>query len=157
MKQTKHRLWMELEQGNVYCTSCSDYVYDAELLVFVLTCRAILHCIRHLKICNDKWNLILLLASCRSFFLNLICKKFCNLNIVWPLQLSYHFIFYVLLPYIIYVMQSDRFSQCPAFLSQTAKELDKKVQRKIAVAVQNVKPLYFLSRPFEIICGKRTL
>jgi hypothetical protein len=33
--------------------------------------------------------------------------------------------FCVLLPYIIYVMQSGRFSQCPAFLSQTAKERDK--------------------------------
>ncbi len=34
--------------------------------------------------------------------------------------------FYVLLPYIIYVMQSRRFSQSPAFLSRTAKERDKK-------------------------------
>ncbi len=34
--------------------------------------------------------------------------------------------FYVLLPYITYVMQSGRFSQCPALLSQTAKERDKK-------------------------------
>ncbi len=32
----------------------------------------------------------------------------------------------------------------------SAKERDKKVQRKIAAAVQNVKPLYFLSRSFEI-------
>ncbi len=61
-------------------------------------------------------------------------------------------IFYVLLPYIIYVMQSRHFSQCPSFLSRTAKERDKKyiVKSKIAVAVQNVKPLYFLSRSFEI-------
>ena len=35
VKQTKHRLWMELDLGNVYCTSCSDYVYDAELLVSI--------------------------------------------------------------------------------------------------------------------------
>jgi hypothetical protein len=34
--------------------------------------------------------------------------------------------YYVLLPYIIYVMQSHRFSQSPAFLSRTAKERDKK-------------------------------
>jgi len=34
--------------------------------------------------------------------------------------------YYVLLPYIIYVMQSGRFSQCPAFLGETAKERDKK-------------------------------
>ena len=38
--------------------------------------------------------------------------------------------YYVLLPYIIYVMQSGRFSQCPAFLSQTAKERDKKYSVK---------------------------
>jgi hypothetical protein len=36
------------------------------------------------------------------------------------------------------------------------KRAGQKVQRKIAVAVQNVKPLYFLSRSFEIIYGKRT-
>jgi hypothetical protein len=34
--------------------------------------------------------------------------------------------YYVLLPYIIYVMQSRRFSQYPAFISRTAKEWDKK-------------------------------
>jgi hypothetical protein len=34
--------------------------------------------------------------------------------------------YYVLLPYIIYVMQSRRFSQCTAILSWTAKERDKK-------------------------------
>jgi hypothetical protein len=34
--------------------------------------------------------------------------------------------FYVLLPYIIYVMQLGRFSQSPAFLSRTAKEWDEK-------------------------------
>jgi hypothetical protein len=37
------------------------------------------------------------------------------------------------------------------------KRAGQEVQRKIAVAVQNVKPLSFLSRSFEIICGKRTL
>ncbi len=37
---------------------------------------------------------------------------------------------YVLLPYITYVMQSGRFSQCPAILSQTAKERDKKYSVK---------------------------
>jgi hypothetical protein len=61
-----------------------------------------------------------------------------------------HLNFYVLLPHIIYVMQSRRFLQYPAFLSRTAKERDKKYIVKIAVAVQNVKPLYFLSRSFEI-------
>jgi hypothetical protein len=44
-------------------------------------------------------------------------------------------------------MKLRRFSQYPAFLSRTAKERDKKY---IGVAVQNVKPLYFLSRSFEI-------
>ena len=34
--------------------------------------------------------------------------------------------YYVLLPYIIYVMQSRRFSQRPAFLSRKAKQRDKK-------------------------------
>jgi hypothetical protein len=34
--------------------------------------------------------------------------------------------FYVLLPYIIYVMQSRRSSQCPALFSRTAKQRDKK-------------------------------
>jgi hypothetical protein len=24
---------MELDQGNVYCSSCGDYVYDSELMV----------------------------------------------------------------------------------------------------------------------------
>ena len=38
--------------------------------------------------------------------------------------------YYVLLPYIIYVMQSGLFSQCPAFLSLTAKERDKKYSVK---------------------------
>jgi len=38
--------------------------------------------------------------------------------------------FYVLLPYIIYVMQSRRFSQCPALFSRTAKERDKKYSVK---------------------------
>ncbi len=40
------------------------------------------------------------------------------------------FSFYVLLPYIIYVMQSGHFSLCPAFLSRTAKERDKKYSVK---------------------------
>jgi hypothetical protein len=35
------------------------------------------------------------------------------------------------------------------------KRAGQKVQRKIAVAVQNVKPLYFLSLSFEIMYGKR--
>ncbi len=39
---------------------------------------------------------------------------------------SCFYIFYVLLTYIVYVMQSHHFSQYPAFLSQTAKERDKK-------------------------------
>ncbi len=37
---------------------------------------------------------------------------------------------YVLLPYITYVTQSGRFSQCPAFLSRMAKERDKKYSVK---------------------------
>jgi len=31
-KAAGHKLWVELEQGNVYCTVCQDYVYDQELL-----------------------------------------------------------------------------------------------------------------------------
>ncbi len=38
--------------------------------------------------------------------------------------------FYVLLPYITYVMESGRFSQYPAILSRTAKERDKKYSVK---------------------------
>ena len=38
--------------------------------------------------------------------------------------------YYVLSPYIIYVMQSGRFSQCPAILSRIAKERDKKYSVK---------------------------
>jgi hypothetical protein len=53
--------------------------------------------------------------------------------------------FYVLLPYIIYVMQSRRFSQSPAFLSQTAKERDEKYSVK-----SPERYIYFLSRFFEI-------
>jgi hypothetical protein len=37
-----------------------------------------------------------------------------------------HIYVYVLSPYIIYIMQSRRFSQSPAFLSWTAKKRDKK-------------------------------
>jgi hypothetical protein len=40
------------------------------------------------------------------------------------------FHFYVLLPNIIYVMQSRRFSQYPAILSWTEKERDKKYSVK---------------------------
>jgi hypothetical protein len=43
-------------------------------------------------------------------------------------------------------MQSGRFSLYPAF----GKRAGQKVQRKIAVAVQNVKPLYFLSHSFAL-------
>ena len=38
--------------------------------------------------------------------------------------------YYVLLPYINYVMESGRFSQYPAILSRTAKERDKKYSVK---------------------------
>ena len=31
VKAAGHRLWVELDKGNVYCASCSDYVYDSEL------------------------------------------------------------------------------------------------------------------------------
>ncbi len=51
-------------------------------------------------------------------------RDFCSAlaALVGPIQN----IFYVLLPYIVYVMQSRRFSQHPAFISRTAKERDKK-------------------------------
>ena len=38
---------------------------------------------------------------------------------------------YVLLPYIMYVMESGRFSHCPVFFSRTAKERDKKYSVKL--------------------------
>jgi len=31
VKSAGHRLWVELDQGNVYCASCQDYVHDSEL------------------------------------------------------------------------------------------------------------------------------
>ena len=31
VKSTGHKLWVELDQGNVYCASCQDYVHDGEL------------------------------------------------------------------------------------------------------------------------------
>ena len=43
-------------------------------------------------------------------------------------------------------MQSGVFHYIPHF----GKRAGQKVQRKIAVAVQNVKPLYFLSRSFAL-------
>ena len=45
-------------------------------------------------------------------------------------EIKGHKIIYVLLLYIIYVMQSGRFSQSPAFLSRTAKEWDEKYSVK---------------------------
>ncbi len=79
------------------------------------------------------------LASCKKFF---FFKMFTLVLIDGFLHgfLKFQFIivkisiltwyFYVLLPYIIYVMQSGHFSQCPTFLSQTAKERDKKYSVK---------------------------
>ena len=32
VKSAGHRLWVELDQGNVYCASCQDYVHDSELI-----------------------------------------------------------------------------------------------------------------------------
>ena len=31
IKSAGHRLWVELDQGNVYCASCQDYIHDGEL------------------------------------------------------------------------------------------------------------------------------
>jgi hypothetical protein len=45
---------------------------------------------------------------------------------------------------------SGRFSQCPAFLSRRAKERDKKYRVKSPLRYKKYKPLYFLSRSFEI-------
>jgi hypothetical protein len=47
-----------------------------------------------------------------------------------------------------YVMQSGRFTISRIYLADGKRE-GQKVYRKIAVAVQNVNPLYFLSRSFE--------
>jgi len=32
VKSVGHKLWMDLEYGNVYCSGCQDYVYDSELM-----------------------------------------------------------------------------------------------------------------------------
>jgi len=33
VRSSGHKLWVDLEYGNVYCFSCEDYVYDRELMV----------------------------------------------------------------------------------------------------------------------------
>ena len=47
-------------------------------------------------------------------------------------------------------MQSGRFLTISRISLADGKRAGQKVQRKIAVAVQNVKPLYFLSRSFAL-------
>ncbi len=73
------------------------------------------------------------IASCTLWILNLPLNKFQYLvlsRVKVRRGIHEQKIFYVLLPYIIYVMQSRRFSHCPAFLSRTAKQRDKKYSVK---------------------------
>ncbi len=65
---------------------------------------------------------------------------------------------YILCPFAVYYLRyavTSFFTMSRISLAD-GKRAGQKVQRKIAGAVQNVKPLYFLSRSFEIIYGKRT-
>ena len=32
VKSSGHKMWIDLEYGNVYCAGCQDYVYDSELM-----------------------------------------------------------------------------------------------------------------------------
>ncbi len=66
---------------------------------------------------------------------------------------------YVLCPFAEYFLRYavTSFFTMSRISLEDGKRAGQKVHRKIAVAVQNVKPLYFLSRSFEIICGKRSL
>ncbi len=63
-----------------------------------------------------------LFGECAKIF-STIYENFMG-TILKPFAMAYYF--YVLLPYIIYVIQSGCFSQSPAFISRTAKERDKK-------------------------------
>ena len=33
MRTKQHKIWLDLEYGNIWCAACSDYVYDTELKV----------------------------------------------------------------------------------------------------------------------------
>jgi hypothetical protein len=58
----------------------------------------------------------------------------------------------LLCPFAVYYLRyavRSFFTMSRTYLAD-GKRAGQKVQRKIAVAVQNVKPLYFLSRSFEI-------
>jgi hypothetical protein len=62
---------------------------------------------------------------------------------------------YILCPFAVYYLRYavwSFFTMSRIYLTD-GKRAGQKVQRKIAVAVHNVKPLYFLSRSFEIIYG----
>jgi hypothetical protein len=75
---------------------------------------------------KSKWRIVLLIITNVSVvFMALILNGFELCNIIAPL-----ITIYVLLPYIAYVMESGRFSQYHAILSQTAKERDKKYSVK---------------------------
>jgi hypothetical protein len=67
--------------------------------------------------------------------------------------------FHFLCPFAVYYLRYavTSFFTISRIYFADGKRAGQKVLRKIAVAVQNVKPLYFLSRSFEIICGKRSL
>ena len=75
--------------------------------------------------CDCDWSLLTVLAD---FFLFL--QMLMLLNGTLTMLQKAEKTFYVLLPYIIYVMESGSFPQSPAFLSRTAKEGDKKYSVK---------------------------
>ena len=58
--------------------------------------------------------------------------------------------YYVLLPYIIYVMESGRFSQCPAFLLTIFFADFKTAGHKVEGFYFMYRYCYFMSRCFEI-------
>jgi len=69
---------------------------------------------------------ISVLSSCQMYKVS-VYEKQNDISVYYYCKLqNMDITFYVLLPYIIYVMQSRCFSQSPAFLLQTAKERDKK-------------------------------
>ena len=38
-KNPKHKMWVDLEYGNMWCATCQDYVYDSELKVQTIDIR----------------------------------------------------------------------------------------------------------------------
>ncbi len=101
------------------------YVYR-HICMYIIRKNFLLHYLQFIlrRITQDSQELIYI---CVHEFLDTVDYLFLKIPKNLKNLLS---IFYVLLLYIIYVMESGRFSQCPAFLSQTGKERDKKYSVK---------------------------